>query len=362
VPDLRLLTAEPSEAERAAIDAVIGEATPSDGRTARDIRTRRHELLPALRAAQLQLGRRIGLEGRADAAPVSGDSIAPALPFLVQDAVAKALAQGPAWRIARANERTTSGQLWARRAQYLPRATLDFNKTANDTRFFPSSSKITSFALTVSLPLWDNGQREIQVAQARANHEVAQAIRDDLERGAWHDVTAAYDAYETNRATIDLDRYAVVVARENNRVQETRYRSGATTILDLLDAQNRLFQAEADLVQAMYNTRLARAGLAVILGERINFEQGPQCAHAMQCGSGWSPRALSSPRSGAARRTPQAARPRAAEAEECRPGCRWRWRSRAAIRCATRSPPPARSKPCNRSSCAPRSKAASSAF
>ncbi len=66
------------------------------------------------------------------------------------------------------------------------------------------------------------------------------------------------------------------MARENNRVQETRYRAGATTILDLLDAQNRLVQAEADLVQAMYNTRLARAGLEVILGERINFEQGTQ--------------------------------------------------------------------------------------
>jgi outer membrane protein len=230
----------------------------------------------ALRAAQLQLGRRIGFQTAADAAPVPSDSVAPALPFPVQDAVAHALAQGPSWRIARANERTTSGQLWTRRAQYLPRASLDFTKSANDTKFFPSASNLSSLTLTVSLPIWDNGQREIQVSQARVNHEVAQAIRDDLERGAWHDVTAAYDAYETNRATIDLDRYAVVVARENNRVQETRYRAGATTILDLLDAQNRLFQAEADLVQAMYNTRLARAGLEVILGERINFEQGTQ--------------------------------------------------------------------------------------
>jgi len=228
----------------------------------------------ALRAAQLQLGRRIGLQTAADAAPVPADSIAPALPFPVEDAVTRALAQGPSWRIARANERTTSGQLWARRAQYLPRASLDYTKSANDTKFFPRASNLSTLSLTVSLPLWDNGQREIQVAQAHANHEVAQAIRDDLERGAWHDVTVAYDAYETNRATIDLDRYGVVVARENNRVQETRYRAGATTILDLLEAQNRLVQAEADLVLAMYNTRLARAGLEVILGERINFEQG----------------------------------------------------------------------------------------
>ena len=68
----------------------------------------------------------------------------------------------------------------------------------------------------------------------------------------------------------------MAVARENNRVQETRYRAGATTILDLLDAQNRLVQAQADLVQALYNTRLARAALEVILGERINLDRESQ--------------------------------------------------------------------------------------
>jgi outer membrane protein len=225
----------------------------------------------------LQLGRRIGLDGPVDAAATGADSLpAPQLPFTVADAVTRALAQGPAWRIARANERETAAQLWARRGAYLPRATLAFTGGAFDTTFYPKLVRRSQLALTVTLPLWDNGQREIQLSQARVNHEVAAAIRADLERAARLDVTAAYDAYETNRATFALERDAVLVARENNRVQETRYRAGATTILDLLDAQNRLVSAEADLVQANYNTRLARAGLEVILGERITFDQGPQ--------------------------------------------------------------------------------------
>jgi outer membrane protein len=230
-----------------------------------------------LRAAELQLGRRIGLDGPADAAPAPEDTaVTPKLPFSVEDAVARALDQGPAWRIARANERAAQAQLWARRGAYLPRASLQFTGGAFDTRFYPQLVRRSQLALTVSLPLWDNGQREIQLSQARVNHDVAQAISQDLERSARHDVTVAYDAYETNRATFQLERDAVAVARENNRVQETRYRSGATTILDLLDAQNRLVQAEADQVQATYNTRLARAGLEVILGERITFEREPQ--------------------------------------------------------------------------------------
>jgi NADH-quinone oxidoreductase subunit F len=56
LPDLRLLNAEPSEAERIAIDAVLGAANGANGRTARDDRTKRHLLLPALRAAQQRVG------------------------------------------------------------------------------------------------------------------------------------------------------------------------------------------------------------------------------------------------------------------------------------------------------------------
>ncbi|HWX09411.1 MAG TPA: NADH-ubiquinone oxidoreductase-F iron-sulfur binding region domain-containing protein [Gaiellaceae bacterium] len=56
MPDLRLLAAEPTDAERSAIDAVVGIAEVSDGRVARSDRTRRHLLLPALRAAQRRVG------------------------------------------------------------------------------------------------------------------------------------------------------------------------------------------------------------------------------------------------------------------------------------------------------------------
>ena len=55
--DLRLPLAEPTDAEREAIDAVVGVAAETNGfRVARADRTRRHLLLPALRAAQRRVG------------------------------------------------------------------------------------------------------------------------------------------------------------------------------------------------------------------------------------------------------------------------------------------------------------------
>lgn len=54
--DINLLEAPPTDAERDAIDAVVGAADAASDRVARADRTRRHLLLPALRAAQLRVG------------------------------------------------------------------------------------------------------------------------------------------------------------------------------------------------------------------------------------------------------------------------------------------------------------------
>src|SRR5205085_1951126 len=86
----------------------------------------------------------------------------------------------------------------------------------------------------------------------------------DMQRAVQHDVTAAYDAYETTRTSVGLSVEALAAARESFRIQQTRYQSGATTILDLVDAEVNLSQAEADYVAARYGTRLALAGLEAV--------------------------------------------------------------------------------------------------
>lgn len=222
----------------------------------------------ALRVARLQLGRGIGEAGPVAAA--DPDSVPPLeLPVTLPDAVTEALAQGPQYRVARANERQAEALLRGRRGEYLPALVLSGANQTFDSKFFPTARNISSVTLSVILPVWNLGQREIAVTQARVNRDVSRAIRADLERGALRDVTEAYEAYRTARGTVDLSALALAAATENFRVQGARYRSGATTILELLDAQISLTQAEADVVQANYATRLALAGLEVILGRRL---------------------------------------------------------------------------------------------
>jgi outer membrane protein len=222
----------------------------------------------ALRVSRLQLGRRIGEPGAVDAEPVD-TTPAPDLPMGVDEAVQLALTQGPQYRAARATERASTAFLKGERGQYLPRVSLIGTHLRFDDSFFPSARNVSSISLSVSLPIWDDGRREIAITQARVNRDVSRAIREDLERAARPDVTSAFEAYVTAQATTELSRTGVLVARENYRVQESRYRAGSTTILDVLDAQIRLTQSEADLVQSRYAARLALAGLEAILGHRL---------------------------------------------------------------------------------------------
>jgi len=228
----------------------------------------------AVRLARLALGRRVGAEGPVEAAPLD-TAPAPELPLTLAEAFTQAATQGPQYRVAQAHERSAAAAFRSQLGNYLPRATLSFNALAFDTLFFPSSFKRTTFTLSFSFPLWDNAQREIALTRARVNRDVARAIRRDMDRSVQHDVTAGYDAYVTARASAQLANEGLGVARQNFRVQQSRYQAGATTILDLLKAQSDLDDAEAALVQARYATRLALAGLEAILGRRL-FPQSEQ--------------------------------------------------------------------------------------
>jgi outer membrane protein TolC len=83
----------------------------------------------------------------------------------------------------------------------------------------------------------------------------------------------AYSGYQTARAGIELALVGVSAWAESYRVQGARYREGATTILDLLEAQVGLSEAEATLVQARYAARLALAQIEALLGRRLSDGQ-----------------------------------------------------------------------------------------
>lgn len=227
-----------------------------------------------LRTSRLQLARRVGATGLLDA-EVIDSTLPPPLTYTDEQLVKLALAQAPQYVEARARERSASSFLTGTKSTYLPSITLSGQYQRFDDHFFPSARSVTSGTIAVSLPIWNLGQREIAVQQARTNLDVARALRADLERAAERDVVRAAEAYRIARDAVDLTRLQLDAARETYRVQELRYKSGANTILDLLEAQFALTRAEAETVQAVYALYLSLAGLEAIVGQPL-FSGSPQ--------------------------------------------------------------------------------------
>ena len=227
----------------------------------------------AVVASRLHLGTRIGLSGQVDAAPV--DTLPPpALPLTEAQATAEFHERGPDIEAARAEERSADARVTAARERYLPGLTLTGTYGAYDDRLFPDALKRSQLAIGLSFPFWDGGQREVVLARAQADRNVARAIRDEAERSANERIARAFLGYETARAGIGLAQVGVTAATETYRVQRARYGEGATTILDLLEAQVSLSEAEAALVQSRFAARLARSQIEALLGRRIFPETG----------------------------------------------------------------------------------------
>ena len=222
----------------------------------------------SLTASRLRLGRRIGLSGPAEAAPV--DSILPRdLPMSEEQAIAEMRARGPDVEAARAQEKSANAAVLTARERYFPEINIGATLGRYDSELFPDALKRNQWNASVSLPIWNGGTRELAVARARADRNVASATRADTERAAGEVMAQAYRGYITARGGIDLALVGLAAATENYRVQNARYREGATTIVDLLEAQVALSEAQAQLIRARYASRLSLAQIEALLGRRI---------------------------------------------------------------------------------------------
>ena len=73
------------------------------------------------------------------------------------------------------------------------------------------------------------------------------------------ELTARLAELEAARSKIEITQTSVAAATEDLRVQQERYRLGASTIVDVLTSQEALNQAEVDVVVARFDYLRAKA-------------------------------------------------------------------------------------------------------
>ncbi len=270
-------SAQVTQAERAIHDAEsrlrAGTTTRSDVLRARVALATARDALATSTAersdGQYALGRTVGIDVPVDAAREAYDSVPP-LQVSRDSLLSTAVASAPATRAAAANARSADAAIAAARAQYLPTVLASGGYGWLEQRSI-SNHPVGGWTLQmgVAYPLFNGFQREAAVSRAEAGFAAANSAAKDAERGVRADAVRSYDEAIVAAQRIGFGRDAVDAAREDLRVQEARYRVGASTFLDEATSQVNLAQAERTLVQARYDYQLARATLERVLGREL---------------------------------------------------------------------------------------------
>jgi outer membrane protein TolC len=133
----------------------------------------------------------------------------------------------------------------------------------------PSSQTTYSITSTVSMPLSDAGRLQAAVAEANANLAAARARIDTARLSAQQQAVTAYISILDARARVVSARAGLEFAQESLRLAQGRFAAGAGPLLEVIDAQTALVQAEVTLNRAEFDEVTGVIALRYALGRSV---------------------------------------------------------------------------------------------
>ena len=113
------------------------------------------------------------------------------------------------------------------------------------------------------MPLFEAGQRRGAKVERRSEVDAVRAERLQAEREARAEVRTALEAVRSTERALAAARMAAAQAAEVVQITDTAFREGATTNIEVLDAQR--LARDADTAAALAETDVTRARLEVLV-------------------------------------------------------------------------------------------------
>ncbi len=124
-------------------------------------------------------------------------------------------------------------------------------------------------SMSISLPLFDGLSRERRVEEARVAESDARLAVTAQQQRLTADVRGALLTLQTAYRAAILQREVAGNAAEELRMARERFRLGATTSLEVTDAQTRLAEAERAVIDAVYTYHKSLAALEALVGRSL---------------------------------------------------------------------------------------------
>jgi outer membrane protein TolC len=120
--------------------------------------------------------------------------------------------------------------------------------------------------VAVDVPIFDSGFRRAQARERTILVDVVRAERRQAERQAVSEIRTAREAVGGSERALEHARGAAMQATEVMRITDVAFREGATTNLELIDAQRRARDADAAAAVAEDALRQAKLELLIATG------------------------------------------------------------------------------------------------
>jgi outer membrane protein len=120
--------------------------------------------------------------------------------------------------------------------------------------------------ISVQVPIFTGGQREVDLLTANRQIEQTKLDRDKTAKVVESDVKSAWLSVRTLQQTLKALHAQVVAAEQGYHDLENQYRQGAATSVDVLSALNDLNNARKNLAVQIYGYQVALRSLEQVTG------------------------------------------------------------------------------------------------
>lgn len=174
--------------------------------------------------------------------------------------VRTAIDSNPALKAKELELRSAEAGVDSARAGHLPsiglRATYGNSRSLFDGNLGPTgidSSDTSTVGLTVSIPIFAGGATQSQVRQALAQRDVTGDQLDQQRRALVRNTRNAYQTLVAGISEVEARKAAVFSARSAYDASQVGLEVGTRTVLDVLNNQQTLFNAEREYALSRYN-------------------------------------------------------------------------------------------------------------
>ncbi|MCG2588738.1 TolC family protein [Rhodohalobacter sulfatireducens] len=143
-----------------------------------------------------------------------------------------------------------------------------------DDQFFDQQVN-RSLGLSVSIPIFQNWNRMNNIQSAKVQLKNAQLSLDNTKLQVIQEVTQAFNDYDSYMQEFNAAEKSLIASEKAFETQQERYNVGASTLIELSEAQSSYVEAQSNYTQSRYNLifqeKLLDYYLGQFTGEDVEF-------------------------------------------------------------------------------------------